>query len=91
MKNYSEEFKDQAVKLSEDVGVKKAAEQLGVSITHMCVDTLSFWRRAKKKMPEGKTLVLSAREKELQKENEELKKTVAILREAMRFFATDWK
>ena len=86
MKNYSQEFKDQAVKLSEDVGVKKAAEQLGVSI-----NTLSFWRRAKKKMPEGKTFVLSAREKELQKENEELKKTVAILREAMRFFATDRK
>ena len=86
MKNYSQEFKDQAVKLSEDVGVKKAAEQLGVSL-----DTLSSWRRAKKKMPEGKTFVLSAREKELQKENEELKKTVAILREAMRFFATDRK
>ena len=42
-------------------------------------------------MPESKTFVLSAREKELQKENEELKKTVAILREAMRFFATDRK
>ena len=86
MKKYSQEFKDQAVKLSDDVGVKKAAEQLGVSL-----NTLSSWRRAKKKMPEGKTFVLSAREKELQKENEELKKTVAILREAMRFFATDRK
>ena len=86
MKKYSQEFKDQAVKLSDDVGVKKAAEQLGVSL-----NTLSSWRRAKKKMPEGKTFVLSAREKELQKENEELKKTVAILREAMRFFATDQK
>ena len=60
-------------------------------LSRLRVVTLSFWRRTKKKMPEGKTFVLSAREKELQKENEELKRTVAILREAMRFFATDRK
>ena len=44
MVRYSQEFKDQAVKLSDDVGVKKAAGQLGVS-----VNTLSCWRKAKKK------------------------------------------
>ena len=42
MKNFSQAFKDQAVKLPEDVEVKKAAEQLGVShntfaCCHACV------------------------------------------------------
>ena len=86
MMRYSEEFKDQAVKLSDEIGVKKAAGQLGVS-----VNTLSTWRKAKKKMPEGKTFVLSEREKKLKKENEELKKANEILKAAMCFFVSDRK
>ena len=32
MTRYSQEFKDQAVKLSDDFGLKKAADQLGISV-----------------------------------------------------------
>ena len=30
MKHYSKEFKEEALKLSDEIGVKKAAQQLGV-------------------------------------------------------------
>ena len=38
MKHYSKEFKEEALKLSDEIGVKKAAQQLGVasvSYTHL--------------------------------------------------------
>ena len=31
MKHYSKEFKEEALKLSDEIGVKKAAQQLGVA------------------------------------------------------------
>ena len=31
MKRYSKEFKEEALKLSDEIGVKKAAQQLGLS------------------------------------------------------------
>jgi len=31
MKHYSKEFKEEALKLSDEIGVKKAAQQLGFS------------------------------------------------------------
>lgn len=58
MVRYSQEFKDQAVKLSDEIGVKKSASQLAVS-----VNTVSSWRKAKKKMGEGKTLLASKHRK----------------------------
>ena len=36
---YSKEFKDEALKLSDEIGVKKAAQQLGIQYY-----TLSDWR-----------------------------------------------
>ena len=30
MKHYSKEFKEEALKLSDEIGVKKAAQQLGI-------------------------------------------------------------
>ena len=39
MKHYSKEFKKEALKLSDEIGVKKAAQQLGVAYY-----TLADWR-----------------------------------------------
>ena len=36
MKHYSKEFKEEALKLSDEIGVKKAAQQLGIAYRH-CV------------------------------------------------------
>ncbi len=47
MKHYTDEFKRKAVVLSEEIGCRDAAEQLGVSYY-----TLSDWRRRKNIRPE---------------------------------------
>ena len=39
MKRYSKEFKEEALKLSDEIGVKKAAQQLGIAYF-----TLADWR-----------------------------------------------
>ncbi len=41
--NYSKEFKDEALKLSDEIGTKKACEQLGIKYY-----TLSEWRKNRK-------------------------------------------
>ena len=42
MKHYSKEFKEEALKLSDEIGVKKAAQQLGIAYY-----TLAVWRSRK--------------------------------------------
>ena len=40
MKHYSKEFKEEALKLSDEIGVKKAAQQLGIAYytgPHVCL------------------------------------------------------
>jgi len=44
MKYYSKEFKEQALTLSNDIGLKKAVEQLGIKY-----NTLSDWRKQRNK------------------------------------------
>mgnify|MGYP001082145967 FL=1 len=44
MRKYSKEFKEEALKLSDEIGVKKASEQLGIQYY-----TISCWRRNHKK------------------------------------------
>ena len=51
MKHYSKEFKEEALKLSDDVGVKKAAQQLGIAYY-----TLADWRSIRRNTPPAKTL-----------------------------------
>ena len=34
MKRYSKEFKEEALKLSDEIGVKKAAQQLGIAVLY---------------------------------------------------------
>ena len=92
---YEKEFKEEAVRLANEVGAKSAVEKLGVSYY-----TLIDWRRAKygkgenafigsgHKQPQiGKT----DHEQELERENRELKRANEILKDALGFFAQDRK
>ena len=68
---YDKSFKDEAVKLSDEIGVKAAASQLRIPYY-----TLSGWRDPAEQ-----------RIRELEKENAELKHANEILQEALGFFA----
>lgn len=89
---YEKSFKEEAVKLSDEIGVKAAAAQLGVPYY-----TLSGWRNDRKKY--GSNSYVGSGHKrmsadssqqrilELEKENAELKHANEILQEALGFFA----
>ena len=61
MKHYSKEFKEEALKLSDEIGVKKAAQQLGIAYY-----TLADWHSIRRNTPPAKTL--SAEEQLIQRE-----------------------
>ena len=90
MRTYTKEFREQAVKLSDEIGLKKASEQLGLSYF-----TLSNWRKNKKEKEKTKydfsSEPLTEREKQLMKEIAELKEANEILKDAMGFFVKDRK
>lgn len=46
MKRYSKEYKEEALKLSDEIGVKKAAQQLGIAYF-----TLADWRSIRRNAP----------------------------------------
>lgn len=86
---YSKEFKEEALKLSDEIGVKKAAGQLGVPYY-----TLAEWRNNRKAKPAAEELSeteLRARNRELERENAELRMANDILKDALGFFAKDRK
>ena len=90
---YDRTFKIEAVQLSDEIGIKKASEQLGVPY-----HTLSGWRKKRDKYGDNafpgsgyKTRAATPNEqriRELEKENAELKRSNDILQEALGFFAT---
>ena len=88
MTQYTKEFREQAILLSDEIGVKKAAEQLGVVYS-----TLVDWRKLRNSMKKEKAAVstesLTEREKKLMKEIAELKEANEILKDAMNFFVRD--
>lgn len=91
MRKYSEEFKREAIRLSDEIGNKKAAMQLGIPYY-----TLADWRNQRKHKPKvaGTELnesELRIRNKELEKENAELRQANEILKDALGFFAKDRK
>jgi transposase len=96
MKRHDKQFKEEAVRLSKEIGVRRAAEQLGLSY-----HTLSDWRRSKKEhgaeafvgsgKSYGSAQGMTQREIELQRENEELRRANEILKDALGFFAKDRK
>ena len=89
---YDNQFKEEALKLSDEIGVKAAAEQLGIPYY-----TLSGWRNNRKKygfnacVGSGHKRMSSdpqeQRIRELEKENAELRHSNEILQEALGFFA----
>lgn len=85
MTKYSKEFKTEALKLSDEIGIKKAAQQLGLKYY-----TLSDWRKQRKveSTPESEA---QKRIRELEKETAELKQANEILKDALGFFAKDRK
>ena len=90
---YSKEFKQQAIKLSDEIGTKKASEQLG-----LVYFTLINWRKKENRKrimdeetTENITTPLTEREKKLMKEIEELREANNILKDAFSFFVNDRK
>jgi len=95
MKRYDKAFKEEAVRLSDEIGPKKAAEQLGLSYY-----TLQDWR--KQRALHGDNAFIGSgraytptdkppREIELEREIMELRRANEILKDALGFFAKDWK
>ena len=89
--NYSKEFKEEALKLSDEIGTKKACEQLGLKYY-----TLSEWRKNRKaRLSEPINHLTDAEAKalirELEKKNAELERANDILKDALGFFAKDRK
>ena len=74
MVKYNKEFKEQALLLSEEIGVKKAAEQLGISY-----HTIADWRKVRSRKAKEERIAsdkspLNERELAMQREIQELKK-----------------
>ncbi len=89
MARYSKEFKAEALKLSDELGVKKAASRLGLPYY-----TLADWRNNRKHAepePELGEVELKIRNRELERENAELRAANEILKDALGFFAKDRK
>lgn len=86
---YSKEFREQAVRLSDEIGVRQACVQLGVMY-----NTLEDWRKKRSRERIEKSEAagdepLTEREKRLMKENAQLREANDILKEAFRFFVND--
>jgi len=93
---YDKKFKEEALKLSDEIGLRKAAQQLGIQYY-----TLSNWR-CKRNMYGEQVHVGSGRERiplypqeqrirELEKEIAELQRANEILKDALDFFAVSRK
>lgn len=86
---YEKSFKEEAVRLSDEIGVKKAAEQLSVPYY-----TLADWRSQAHVGSGYKRMSADPKEQELyelRKENAELRRSNEILQEALSFFAKNRK
>lgn len=91
MKKYSKEFKAEALKLSDEIGVKKAAAQLGIQYY-----TIADWRKNRKateaaSKPNLTDEEIRIRNRELEREIAELQRANDILKDALSFFAKDRK
>lgn len=90
MATYSKEFKEEAIRLSDEIGNKKAAMQLGIPYY-----TLADWRNRGKHKPKETVKMsedeLRIRNRELERENAELREANHILKDALGFFAKDRK
>ena len=88
---YNKEFKAEALKLSDEIGVKKAAQQLGLNYY-----TLADWSKDRKADTQlvgdgDRAEEVRERIRALEKENAELRKSNEILADALGFFVKDRK
>lgn len=87
-RSYDTSFKEQAVALAKEIGMKEAKEKLGISD-----QVLGNWVRVSKKDNSDSTqaefLALKEENKKLKRELEREKKVTAILRDATAFFCQD--
>ena len=86
---YTKEFKEEALKLTDEISVRKAAEQLGLKY-----NTLTDWRKQRKEQqsqPQLSEAEQARRIRELEQELAELKRANDILKDALGFFAKDRK
>ena len=93
---YDKAFKESALKLSDEIGPKKAAEQLGLPYY-----TIAEWRKNRTRYGERAIIgsghkrlpaeVKDQRIYELERENMELRHANEILQEALGFFAKSRK
>lgn len=89
MKRYDKEFREQALKLSDEVGLRKASEQLGI-----VYGTLADWRKKRGRYSNSKKEVANNPDDEisqLKKEISELHRANSILKDALGFFVEDRK
>lgn len=88
MTTYSKEFKEEAKRLADEIGLKKAAAQLGIPYY-----TLADWRNLSKHKPKEPVELseeeLRIRNRELERELAELREANNILKDALGFFAKD--
>ncbi len=84
MKRYSNEFKEEALLLAKEIGVRQTSEKLGVA-----QKTLYKWQREKRLTGQLSNRVVESdaeRIKRLEKENDELRQANEVLKKAMGFF-----
>ncbi len=92
---YSDQFREEALRLSDEIGLRKAANQLGIPYY-----TLSNWRCKRNIEYKTGVSVMTHKEpetpeerriRELEREILELKQANEILKDALGFFAKDRK
>lgn len=84
-KQYDHEFKQQAVLLSDEIGLAPAANQLGIPY-----QTLSEWRKKRTREKPVETDE-NKRLKQLERELRELREENEVLKDALGFFARSRK
>ena len=86
---YDKAFKEEALRLSDDIGIKEASAQLGIPY-----NTLAGWRKSRKAYGQY-SFVGSGNKHKPQSESDrrisELKRANEILKEALGFFAQSRK
>jgi len=84
MSKYSKSFREEALRLSDEIGVKKAAAQLGIPYY-----TLAEWRQNRSKEQTNPSTMsdeeLRRRNRDLERENAELRQANEILKDALGF------
>ena len=87
MRSYTTQFKEEALRISDEIGLQKAPEKLGIPY-----GTLSGWRKTisrtkpTKEVTKENFVLLEEEKRKLEEEVRELKKINATLKDAMFFF-----